>query len=943
MAWRISSIRSISGNRPVRPSGNIIDVYSANMTDREMNKPGPISALDASDMPQTENGIPRAAVSRILPVQAGKAKTWITGLAYSALAVIGMSVLGWLFQVPLLASFLPGQTPLAVTTAYALLLAAITLMFLVRAKKRLWPRVFAGTSLLIGLFSLLEPRLGLPFDPHAWLAAPFLDLSPGLSAHPTPHAAFGLVLVNLALLLSGGGGKWRLNAAQACATLALLGALLMFNAYMHGNPQLYMASPEFGTSPPAIFALLLLAIGALSLHPRHGFMASISSRQLGGLMLRRLLPFAALVPMLTSWLTHFGIEQGWYAWRLEGVVLSMLATLISFAALLAIGTVLNRKNEALARSNELLEKTFATPHVLTAYLDREFNFLRVNEAYAAADRHPPQYFVGKNHFALYPNAENEAIFQNVVATGKPYVAYAKPFEYTGAPGRGITYWDLSLYPIIAPQGEVEGLVLYLLDVTQRHLAEEQRLAAERKFHTLFNAANDAILIHPPSGNFIEVNDVACKRLGYSREELLKMGPAQIDHPDCAVNIPEVTRTLSEQGHVVFESVHLSRDGRAIPVEIGSHLMEFDGMTVVMSVARDISVRKATELALRESQEAARALIDATTESAILMDVNGTVRAINEVGAHRLDTTPQAMIGHNIYDLFPAPLAAQRRVMLAEVARTRQPLHGSDTRSGHHFEHNIYPILDDKGEVARVAIYSRDISEQKLLNAIDTLLEEIDQQILRGTNLDTLLQFSCDEIIRLFGFRFAWIGRKEADGMLAIAAAAGPAMGYRQHLEQIGIRWDDSPQGNGPAGSTVRSGIPQLFDVDDASFQPWRITAEQHGLKAILGLPLKLHGIIYGALVLYAESRDSFRTTGVMERFRSVAERLSIALEWAVEHERIRLLSAALASASNGIFITNAQGTIQWINSAFSRLTGYGEQEVLGRTPRFMKSGEHNQE
>jgi len=76
-----------------------------------------------------------------------------------------------------------------------------------------------------------------------------------------------------------------------------------------------------------------------------------------------------------------------------------------------------RAEEALLVAKELLERVFATTHLMITYMDTSFNFIRVNPAYAEADERTPEFFVGKNHFDLYPNNENEAIFRSVITKG----------------------------------------------------------------------------------------------------------------------------------------------------------------------------------------------------------------------------------------------------------------------------------------------------------------------------------------------------------------------------------------------------------------------------------------------------------------------------------------------------------------------------------------------
>jgi len=77
------------------------------------------------------------------------------------------------------------------------------------------------------------------------------------------------------------------------------------------------------------------------------------------------------------------------------------------------------------------------------YLDREFNFVRVNETYARTCGYRPEEMIGKNHFALYPDAENEAIFTEVRDTGIAVEFHDKPFVFpdhrVGASHTGIGF------------------------------------------------------------------------------------------------------------------------------------------------------------------------------------------------------------------------------------------------------------------------------------------------------------------------------------------------------------------------------------------------------------------------------------------------------------------------------------------------------------------------
>lgn len=116
------------------------------------------------------------------------------------------------------------------------------------------------------------------------------------------------------------------------------------------------------------------------------------------------------------------------------------------------------------------EDTFDQIPLMLAHMDRDFNFIKVNKAYAAADKKDPDYFPEKNHFRLYPDIVNLEIFKKVVDTGKPYAAHAKPFVFAGNPERGVTYWDWTIMPVKDTDNVVIGLVLMILDVTEQTVA-----------------------------------------------------------------------------------------------------------------------------------------------------------------------------------------------------------------------------------------------------------------------------------------------------------------------------------------------------------------------------------------------------------------------------------------------------------------------------------------
>lgn len=142
----------------------------------------------------------------------------------------------------------------------------------------------------------------------------------------------------------------------------------------------------------------------------------------------------------------------------------------------------------------------------------------------------------------------------------------------------------------------------------------------------------------------------------------------------------------------------------------STVLVFSGF--VFLAAELLFQRKRAERALRISEETARALLDASIESAILLDLNGCVLAINEAAATRLGQDAEALVGQCVFDLLPSDVAKARKERFDKLLATGRPMRLEDQRDGKLFKHIAFPIFDTQGKMTRVATYARDVTEQK---------------------------------------------------------------------------------------------------------------------------------------------------------------------------------------------------------------------------------------
>jgi len=137
------------------------------------------------------------------------------------------------------------------------------------------------------------------------------------------------------------------------------------------------------------------------------------------------------------------------------------------------------------QERDLLQTIMESTQAHIAYLDSDLNFVLVNQAYVEGSGHSREELLGRNHFDLFPNAENETIFKRVRDTGEKAEFKAKPFTYVDQPWRGTTYWDWTLVPVKDSEQRVQGLVLSLLDVTEQ-VVTRQRLEQSRQDLTKLN-------------------------------------------------------------------------------------------------------------------------------------------------------------------------------------------------------------------------------------------------------------------------------------------------------------------------------------------------------------------------------------------------------------------------------------------------------------------------
>jgi PAS domain S-box-containing protein len=168
----------------------------------------------------------------------------------------------------------------------------------------------------------------------------------------------------------------------------------------------------------------------------------------------------------------------------------------------------------LRESTKVLDAFFAHSITPLVILDKKFNFIRVNKAYADSCGKNINDFEGHNHFEFFPHEENERIFKQVVMTKQPYQTLAKPFSFPDRPELGVTYWDWTLVPILGENENVEFLVFSLKDVTQRKRAELAMKAERQRMNDVLETLPAYVCLLKPDYQMPFANRVFRESFGY---------------------------------------------------------------------------------------------------------------------------------------------------------------------------------------------------------------------------------------------------------------------------------------------------------------------------------------------------------------------------------------------------------------------------------------------
>lgn len=209
----------------------------------------------------------------------------------------------------------------------------------------------------------------------------------------------------------------------------------------------------------------------------------------------------------------------------------------------------------------------------------------------------------------------------------------------------------------------------------------------------------------------------------------------------------------------------------------------------------------------------------------------------------------------------------------------------------------------------------------------------------------LLDHLCEILVQTVGFRLVFIAFLDADDdWLVLNACSNWQIDYLKQL-RISAR-DERPEGYGPMGKAIRSGKAEILNdfLAEPDVSIWHAAANQQSIRSVAAFPLSRGGHIVGGLAVYSDKVGYF-SPDIITLLNGLSVDISFALDNIdLENQRqkteteLRVAASVFENSQEGIMITDANRRIIRINSMFTTLTGYSEEETLGRSPQILASG-----
>ncbi len=538
-----------------------------------------------------------------------------------------------------------------------------------------------------------------------------------------------------------------------------------------------------------------------------------------------------------------------------------------------------KKVEAALKQNEKQFRiTFENAPIGVCLTDHDGRFLKVNKTYCEMLG-----YTKKELLAIgFPSISHpEELQQNLDLKNLALAGEIDSFEMEKRykTKNGTMIWVL-LKSSLVRDGQNNPLyfIAHIQDITERKKSEKALKESRERYKALMEEASDAIFI--TSGlQLLDTNNAATKLLGYSKKELFSMDLMTIYHPDDAKKIrTDYATVISSTGSSIVEARIRCKGGGYLWMEISTKTLR-DGR--VQSIARNITVRKQAEEALRESEARYRTLAEVAHDMIFIIDKEDRVEYVNSFAAEILGMEPEKVIGKKRSAIFPPDMAIKQGQSLNIVFETGKPMYAEGKMLANNkwinIDTSLAPIKNEDDEVTAILGISRNITEVKQADELSNTLNTINAKINSTLDFDKIMQSIAEESRKAIGCDSAIINLREDDHWV---------IGYVNGLiaqispDTVGMRFSDLEL----KAATKAIKTREIIVVQDAVNDPELNSkiVDKFKVRSMMIAPLFVKDEIIGNLYyIYRTDNVEFEPAQI-----DFAHKLSTSLSFAIQNAHL---------------------------------------------------------
>jgi PAS domain S-box-containing protein len=482
--------------------------------------------------------------------------------------------------------------------------------------------------------------------------------------------------------------------------------------------------------------------------------------------------------------------------------------------------------------------------------------------------------------------------------------------------------------------------------------------SESRYRVLFEGSRDAIFIADHQGRMADINRAALEMIGYSEEEIKSF--SSFDLFTAGDQLERFREEISREGAVHnFEACLRRKDGEVIDALISASISRDDRGKVegYHGIVRNVTRQKRSARRLRQQKEFLETVVESLTHPFYVVDVNNHEIVLANSAARQLckgEGQTCYEITHNMSiachgDDLPCPLGQVTQTRKPLMLRQRLRLPGGEER---HLEVYGYPILDASGEVVQMIEYCLDVTRRRQveleLKKRDAILEAVRfvaEIFLESHRWEEGIDLALRQLGRTTGVSRVYI----------IEALEGD-----HPPSPMRLRWDWADSQVSPKRQfwNPEAAANACHDLDrwqkrlregnsiqgsSADFshqeQGW---LHQQEIQATVVVPIFVEKKWWGLIGFDDCRQPRIWSQAEVGALKVAAETLGAAIHHGERDRERRRLAAAIEQATDSITIMAPDGRVQYVNPAFTKITGFSREEVLDRRLTLLVRGKGNE-